>query len=86
MLAYDSCTIAREVPVYLAEEIRYYKSKNFFPALPWPPNPSPGNIDVVQARNGFTHLLDYNSRAREIDLVNQLTAYALAFASAHGCL
>jgi transposase-like protein len=82
MLANDSCTIACEVPVYLgAEEIAYYKSKGFFVTLPQSPKPITGHIDVVQARNGFIHLLDYKPKARDIDPVNQLVVYALAFAS-----
>lgn len=82
MLANDSCTIACEVPVYLtAEEIRYYKSKGFFVTLPESAKPITGHIDVVQARNGFIHLLDYKPKARQIDPVNQLVVYALAFAS-----
>jgi hypothetical protein len=32
-------------------------------------------------RNGFIHLLDYKPQARDIDPVNQLIVYALAFAS-----
>jgi len=82
MLANDSCTVACEVPVYLtAEEIGYYKSKGFFVTLPQSPKPVTGHIDIVQARNGFIHLLDYKPKAREIDPVNQLVVYALAFAS-----
>jgi transposase-like protein len=82
MLANDSCTVACEVPVYLtADEIRYYKSKGFFVALSESPKPITGHIDVVQARNGFIHLLDYKPKARDIDPVNQLVVYALAFAS-----
>jgi len=82
MLANDSCTIACEVPVYLtADEIRYYKSKGFFITLEESPKPITGHIDVVQARNGFIHLLDYKPKARQIDPVNQLVVYALAFAS-----
>jgi transposase-like protein len=82
MLANDSTTVACEVPVYLtAEEIRYYKSKGFFVTLPESKKPITGHIDVVQARNGFIHLLDYKPKAREIDPVNQLVVYALAFAS-----
>lgn len=82
MLANDSCTIACEVPVYLtAEEIAYYKSKGFFVTLPESPKPITGHIDIVQARNGLIHLLDYKPKARHIDPVNQLVVYALAFAS-----
>jgi transposase-like protein len=82
MLANDSCTIACEVPVYLrAEEIAYYKSKGFFVTLPESAKPITGHIDVVQARNGFIHLLDYKPDARNIDPVNQLLVYALALAS-----
>jgi transposase-like protein len=82
MLANDSCTIACEVPVYLtAEEIGYYKSRGFFVMLPESPKPITGHIDVVQARNGLIHLLDYKPKARHIDPVNQLVVYALAFAS-----
>ena len=82
MLANDSSTVACEVPVYLtAEEIGYYKSKGFFVTLPESKKPITGHIDVVQARNGFIHLLDYKPKAREIDPVNQLVVYALAFAS-----
>ena len=82
MLANDSCTIACEVPVYVtAEEIGYYKSKGFFVTLPESRKPITGHIDVVQARNGFIHLLDYKPKARHIDPVNQLVVYALAFAS-----
>jgi len=82
MLANDSCTIACEVPVYLtAEEIQYYKSRGFFLALPESAKPITGHIDVVQARNGFIHLLDYKPNARQIDPTNQLVIYALAFAS-----
>jgi hypothetical protein len=50
-------------------------------ALPESKEPITGHIDVVQARNGFIHLLDYKPKAREIDPVNQLVVYALAFAS-----
>jgi transposase-like protein len=82
MLANDSCTVACEVPVYLtAEEIAYYKSGGFFVTLPESAAPITGHIDVVQARNGFIHLLDYKPNARKIDPVNQLVVYALAFAS-----
>jgi hypothetical protein len=82
MLANDSCTIACEVPVYLTgEEIRYYKSRGFFVTLPELSKPITGHIDVVQARNGLIHLLDYKPKARHIDPVNQLVVYALAFAS-----
>jgi hypothetical protein len=82
MLANDSCTIACEVPVYLtADEIGYYKSKGFFVTLPEPQKPITGHIDIVQARNGFIHLLDYKPKARTIDPVNQLVVYALALAS-----
>jgi transposase-like protein len=82
MLANDSSTVACEVPVYLtAEEIAYYKSKGFFVTLPESVKPITGHIDVVQARNGFIHLLDYKPKARQIDPVNQLVVYALAFAS-----
>jgi hypothetical protein len=59
MLANDSCTVACEVPVYLtAEEIAYYKSRGFFLTLPKSSKPITGHIDIVQARNGFIHLLD----------------------------
>jgi transposase-like protein len=82
MLANDSSTVACEVPVYLtAEELRYYKSKGFFVTLPESQKPITGHIDIVQARNGFIHLLDYKPKARHIDPVNQLVVYALAFAS-----
>jgi ATP-dependent exoDNAse (exonuclease V) beta subunit len=82
MLANDSCTIACEVPVYLtAEEVAYYQSKGFFLPLPELSKPITGHIDIVQLRNGFIHLLDYKPKAREIDAVNQLVIYALAFAS-----
>jgi len=82
MLANDSCTIACEVPVYItAEEIAYYKSRGFSRTLPESPKPITGHIDVVQARNGLIHLLDYKPKARHIDPVNQLVVYALAFAS-----
>jgi transposase-like protein len=80
MLANDSSTVACEIPVYLtAEEIGYYKSKGFFVTLPESKKPITGHIDVLQARNGFIHLL--KPKAREIDPVNQLVVYALAFAS-----
>jgi transposase-like protein len=82
MLANDSSTIACEVPVYLtAEEIAYYKASGFFVALPELARPITGHIDLVQARNGFIHLLDYKPAARQIDPVNQLVVYALALAS-----
>jgi len=82
MLANDSSTIACEVPVYLAaEEIGYYKSKGFFVTLPESPKPITGHVDVVQARNGFIHLLDYKPKALHVDPVNQLVVYALACAS-----
>jgi ATP-dependent exoDNAse (exonuclease V) beta subunit len=82
MLANDSSTIACEVPVYLtAEEIVYYKAAGFFVALPESTRPITGHIDLVQARNGFIHLLDYKPMARQIDPVDQLVVYALALAS-----
>lgn len=82
MLANDSCTIACEVPVYLtAEEISYYKSQGFFLTLPEVCKPITGHIDIVQVRNGFIHLLDYKPKARQVDPLNQLVVYALAFAS-----
>jgi len=82
MLANDSSTIAWEVPVYLTREaIAHYKSRRFFVNLPESPNPITGHIDVVQARNGLIHLLDYKPKARQLDPVNQLLVYALAFAS-----
>ena len=82
MLASDSSTVACEVPVYLnPEELGYYKSRGFFVTLPEQQKPITGHIDIVQARNGFIHLLDYKPKARHIDPVNQLVVYALAFAS-----
>jgi hypothetical protein len=63
MLANASCTIAREVPVYpTAEKIGYYKSERSFVTLPESSKPITGHIDVVQARNGFIHLLDYKAK------------------------
>ena len=82
MLANDTSTIACEVPVYLTgEDIAYYKSLGFFVSLPESSKPITGHIDVVQVRNGLIHLLDYKPNARQIDPVNQLVVYALAFAS-----
>lgn len=82
MLANDSSTIACELPVYLRpEELAYYKARSFFVALPEFERPITGHIDVVQLRNGLIHLLDYKPNARDIDPVNQLLVYALAFAS-----
>ena len=82
MLANDSCTLACEVPVYLtAPEIAYYKSAGFFVDLPELDKPITGHIDLLQARNGLIHLLDYKPKARTVDPVNQLVVYALAFAS-----
>ena len=82
MLANDSSTIACEVPIYLeADEIRYYKSKGFFVTLPESSKPITGHIDVIQARNGLIHILDYKPDARHIDPVNQLVVYALGLAS-----
>jgi hypothetical protein len=52
-----------------------------FVTLPESKKPITGHIDVVQARNGFIHLLDYKPKAREIDPVNQLVVHALVFAS-----
>lgn len=81
-LANDSCTIACEVPVYLtSEEVAYYRSKGFFLPLPELSKPITGHIDIVQLRNSLIHLLDYKPKARDIDAVNQLVIYALAFAS-----
>ena len=82
MLANDSCTIACEVPVYLAaEELAYYKSRGFAVSVPELSKPITGHIDVLQARNGFIHLLDYKPEARSIQPTSQLVLYALAFAS-----
>jgi hypothetical protein len=82
MLANDSCTVACEVPVYLtAEEIPYYKSKEFFVTLSESSKPITVHIDIVQARNRFINLLDYKPKASEIDPVNQVVVYALRFAS-----
>ena len=82
MLANDSCTIASEVPVYLAgNEIDAYRSRGFFIDLPQVSKPITGHIDVVQVRNGFIHLLDYKPNAATIDPVNQLIVYALALAA-----
>jgi hypothetical protein len=55
-----------------AKEIGYYKSKGFFVTLPESEKPITGHIDVVQARNGFIHLLDYKPKARDIDPINGL--------------
>jgi hypothetical protein len=52
-----------------------------FVTLPESKKPITGHIDVVQARNGFIHLLDYKPKAREIDPVNQLVVHALVLAS-----
>jgi hypothetical protein len=82
MLANDSCTIACEVPVYLtAQDIRYYKSSGFFVCLPESETPITGHIDILQARNGFIHLLDYKPNANRVNTVEQLVVYALAIAS-----
>jgi hypothetical protein len=64
-----------------AEELRYYKSKEFFVTLPESPKTVTRHIDIVQARNGFIHLLDYKPKARTINPVNQLVVYAVALAS-----
>ena len=82
MLANYSSTVACEIPVYLkADEIAYYKSRGFFVTLPESPKPITGHIDVLQVRNRLVHIMDYKPKAREIDPVNQLVVYALAFAS-----
>src|SRR5260370_29224216 len=79
MLANDSCTIACEVPVYLtAEEIGYYKSKGFFLNLPELSNPITGNIAILQFRNGFIPLLDYNPKAAAHDSFDELLHSGLA--------
>ena len=49
--------------------------------LPGSARPITGHIDIVQVRNGRIHLLDYKPKANDIDPVNQLVVYALAFAS-----
>jgi len=85
MLANDSCTIACEVPVYLTSgDIARYKCEGLFIGLPESTKAVTGHIDVLQARNGFIHLLDYKPGARQIDPVNQLVIYALAFAARTG--
>src|SRR5215813_15429586 len=55
--------------------------QGFFVTLPESSKPITGHIDVIQARNGFIHILDYKPKAREIDPVNQLVVYALGLAS-----
>lgn len=77
MLANDSCTAA-----YLtADEAGYYKANGFVLALPDLSKPITGHIDVLQARNGFIHLLDYKPKVRSVQPLSQLVLYALAFAS-----
>lgn len=81
MLANDSCTVAMEVPIWLAEGDVAHLEKQYGIKLA-PKTGSPrsitGHIDFVQVRNGAIHILDYKPDARTNKPIAQLTIYALA--------
>ena len=84
MLNNDTCTIAAELPVYLLpEEIQDYKifeNLNLTEAIT-------GHIDIVQARFGNIHLLDYKPEAAKenaAEVVSQLFVYAVALSKRTG--
>jgi len=84
----DSTTIAIEVPVYLThDDIVYYKKRGILTSLNLEDYTTPiiGYIGILQVRNGFIHILNYKPEAHLHNVkekaVQQLTLYALAFAS-----
>ncbi len=81
MLANDSCTVAMEVPIWLAESDIAHLEKQY--GIELAPKTGEarsitGHIDFVQVRNGAIHILDYKPDARTNKPIAQLTIYALA--------
>ena len=76
----DSTTIATEIPIYLTNwDAGYYRNeKGFIFLLNNYKTPITGHIDILQIRNGLIHILDYKPEANKIQLVEQLTIYAMA--------
>jgi|SRR3989338_6357806 len=76
----DSTTIATELPIYLTNwDAGYYRNqKGFIFPLNSYKTPITGHIDILQIRNCLIHILDYKPEADKINVVEQLTIYALA--------
>lgn len=82
MLINDIVTTATEVPVYLtSDDIAYFENKGFNFDFENYCTPITVHIDILQIRNGLIHILDYKRNAEKINVINQLTIYALALAS-----
>lgn len=82
MLINDSSTLACEVPVYLtATKMEYFRRKGFILPITKEDAPITGHIDILQARQGYIHILDYKPEAARIRPISQLAIYALALAS-----
>jgi ATP-dependent exoDNAse (exonuclease V) beta subunit len=99
MLANDSCTVATEVPVYIRQEdVEHLENVLGFKVVgedgkikikgKLKPAPFPklitGHVDLVQARNGSVHLLDYKPKADKEKPIEQLTWYAMALSRLTG--
>jgi ATP-dependent exoDNAse (exonuclease V) beta subunit len=91
MLANDSSPLAAEVPIWLAEnDIAALEEMYGITIVPkqqthsvrgravHKPRSITGHIDLLQARNGAIHILDYKPDARTNKPIAQLVIYALA--------
>jgi ATP-dependent exoDNAse (exonuclease V) beta subunit len=83
MLANDSCTVAVEIPIWLAEDDisaieRRYGISLMEKSADAKPRCITGHIDFIQVRNGVVHILDYKPDARTNRPLAQLAIYALA--------
>jgi len=79
MLYNDSTTTAIEVPVWLYPE--EFRPLSLFKEIK---TPITGHIDLVQARYGLIHVLDYKPDAERVSPIPQLFTYALALSKRTG--
>jgi len=76
MLCNDTSTLATEVPIWLhPKEFSHLK---LFKEIA---TPITGHIDLIQARYGLLHILDYKPEAEKEKPIAQLFSYALALST-----
>lgn len=73
MLLNDTATLGIEIPVWLLPE-EIPPELDFIELE----KPLTGHIDLVQARYGILHILDFKPQAKKTDAISQLFLYALA--------
>jgi len=80
LISNDTATVAVEIPVWIFPEEVPLEAKKVFNI----DKPLTGHIDILQARYGIIHIMDYKPGAEKVNAVSQLFSYALALSARTG--